>query len=121
MGLVARAILRDLIRRPWQVALTIISIAAGVAVVVGVDIANSSAMNEFHRAGQVMDGAATHRVTGGTRDLDERVYRLIRVEAGIMAAAPVIEGRVTIAGDSRPWTLMGVDPLSDFRLRHLRR
>jgi putative ABC transport system permease protein len=35
-------------------------------------------------------------------------------------AAPVIEARVTIPGIEGEWTLLGVDPLSDFRLRSLR-
>ncbi len=120
MGLVIRALLRDVLRRPWQVILAIISIAAGVAVVVGVDVANTSAMAEFDRAGRVMDGAATHRLTGGTRNLDETVYQQVRVAAGIMGAAPVIRGEVLIPGDDEPWILMGIDPLSDFRFRSFR-
>ena len=120
MGLVALALARDLLRSPWQLALTVLSVAAGVAVVVGIDIANGSAMAEFQRAGRVMDGAATHRLTGSTRALDETLYRIVRVDAGIPAAAPVISAQVSVAGSGDRWTLMGVDPLSDYRLRNFR-
>lgn len=118
MGLVVVALVRDLMKRPWQLVLTVLSVAAGVSVVVGVDIANDSATAEFHRAGRVMDGAATHRLTGSTRALDESLYRVVRVKTGIQAAAPVISATVSIAGNSDRWTLMGVDPLSDYRLRN---
>ena len=118
MGLVVLALARDLLRSPWQLVLTVLSVAAGVSVVVGVDIANDSAMAEFHRAGRIMDGAATHRLSGSTRALDESLYRVVRVDAGIQAAAPVISARVSIAGSGERWTLMGVDPLSDYRLRN---
>ncbi len=118
MGLVVVALVRDLLRRPWQLVLTVLSVAAGVSVVVGIDIANGSAMAEFNRAGRVMNGAATHRLTGSTRALDESLYRIVRVEAGIRAAAPVISATVSIAGSKDRWTLMGVDPLSDYRLRN---
>ncbi|MDE0096832.1 MAG: FtsX-like permease family protein [Gammaproteobacteria bacterium] len=118
MGLVVLALARDLLRSPWQLVLTVLSVAAGVSVVVGIDIANDSAMAEFHRAGRIMDGAATHRLSGSTRALDESLYRVVRVDAGIQAAAPVISARVSIAGSGERWTLMGVDPLSDYRLRN---
>ncbi|MDE0715335.1 MAG: hypothetical protein OXI10_10795, partial [Gammaproteobacteria bacterium] len=75
MGLVVLALARDLLRSPWQLVLTVLSVAAGVSVVVGIDIANDSAMAEFHRAGRIMDGAATHRLSGRTRALDESLYR----------------------------------------------
>ena len=120
MGLVIRALLRDLLRQPWQLALVILSIATGVSVVVGVDIANESALAEFRRAGQVTSGSATHRIVGGTRGLAESVYRHVRVDAGVRLAAPVIEARVTLHGSEDSWTLIGIDALSDYRLRQFR-
>ncbi len=111
------ALFRDMLKHPWQLILTVLSIASGVCVVVGVDIANESAMSEFRRAERVISGGATHRLTGGTRNLDEMIYRMVRVDAGIRAAAPVINVSVSLPQTGGRWTLMGIDPLSDFRLR----
>ncbi len=120
MGLVALALARDLLRKPWQLLLTILSITAGVTVVVGVDIANESALAEFRRAGDITAGQATHRLTGTTAGIPESLYRSVRVDAGIRLAAPVISAEVAMAGEPGQWTLIGVDPLSDFRLRGYR-
>ncbi len=119
MGLVVFALFRDSMRNPGQLVLTVLSVTMGVCVIVGVDIANHSAMAEFHRADRVISGAATHRLTGGTNALDESIYRLVRVDAGIRAAAPVIHVPVSLSGQEGDWSLIGVDPFSDFRLREL--
>ena len=119
MFLVALALLRDQMKRPWQLLLGLTSIAIGVAVVVGVDIANQSAMVEFGRANSITDGAATHRIVGGSSGLDESVFRTIKVDLGIRNAAPVVSAKVLVKGLEGPYTLLGVDPFSEFRIRDL--
>ena len=118
-GLLATALLRESAKHPWQLALTLLSIAAGVAVIVGVEVANQSALTEFDRANRIIDGVSSHRIVGGTTGLDEEVYRLVKVVAGIRDAAPVISAKVEISGDSRQYQLLGIDPFSDFRIRQL--
>ena len=62
-GLITLSLLRESLRHPLQFVLTVFSIAAGVAVVVGVDIVNDSASSEFERANQMVDGAETLSAT----------------------------------------------------------
>ena len=114
------ALIRDVLQNPWQMTLSALGVAAGVSLVVGVDIANESAMSEFRRAENVMSGAATHRIIGATGALDESIYRIVRVQAGILSATPVIRIAVTVRGSEQHFTLMGIDPMSDFRLRNHR-
>jgi len=119
MSLIWIAFIREAFKRPWQLVLTILSVASGVAVVVGVDIANTTALSEFERANRTIDGVATHRIVGGADGLDESVFHLVKVGLGIRNAAPVIVGNVTIEGENSRYQLFGVDPFSDFRIRSL--
>ncbi len=117
--LVVIALFRELMTHPWQLVLTLFSIAAGVSVVVGVDIANQAALGEFERANQTIDGVATHRIVGGAIGIDERVFQQIKVGAAIREAAPVVTAEVVIQGKSGSYRLLGIEPLSDFRIRDL--
>ena len=119
MGAVLPALWRELLNHPWQLVLTLFSVAAGVSVVVGVDIANQAALTEFERANRVIDGVATHRIVGGQRGVNENVYKMLKVDVGVRDAAPVISAEIVIPGRSGTYHLLGIDPLSDFRIRDL--
>lgn len=97
MRLLDRSVLRDLAGHPWQLALAVLGIALGVAVVVGIDLANASATRAFDLATESIAGRATHQVTGGPTGLDETVYRELLLDGKLqdLALAPVIEGFVT--------------------------
>jgi putative ABC transport system permease protein len=97
MSLLDRSVLRDLAGHPWQLALAILGIALGVAVVVGIDLANASATRAFDLATESIAGRATHQVTGGPTGLDETLYRDLIVDGSLhdLALAPVVEGFVT--------------------------
>jgi putative ABC transport system permease protein len=110
--------LRDLVRRPLHTGLMVLGVALGVAVVVAIDLANTSAKRGFLRSTEAVTGRATHRVTGGPEGLAQDVFRRIRVEAGLRASTPVVEGYATaIDLDRQPLRLLGVDPLSDAPFR----
>lgn len=113
LGLIT--LLREWRLHPWQVALNLAGVAIGVAVVVAVDLANVSAEREFARANRVIDGVATHRISSALDGIDEEIFRAVKVELGLRDAAPVVRGEVLAGGES--FILMGVDPMSDYRLR----
>ena len=46
-GLVWKASARHLLRHPWQLLLAVLGVALGVAVVVGIDVANGSAQRAW--------------------------------------------------------------------------
>jgi putative ABC transport system permease protein len=82
---------RGLLRRPFQTALCVLGVALGVAVVVAIDLANSSASRAFHLSSDTVTGKATHEITGVNNNLDQEVYRRVRVDLGVRNSAPVID------------------------------
>jgi putative ABC transport system permease protein len=106
-------------RHPWQLALAIAGITLGVAVYVGVDLANDSAARAFELSAQLVRGQTTHRLLPVGGELDETVYRELVTTRGLSAVAPVVQLSVGIAGrpDAR-YPLLGVDPLQEAAVRN---
>jgi len=116
--LLRRASARFYRRHPWQLALAIAGISLGVAVYVGVDLANDSAERAFELSATLVRGQATHRLLPVGGELDETVYRDIVTTRGIPAAAPVVEFDVGIAGRAQTrYPLLGIDPLQEAAVR----
>ncbi len=113
-GLSARAGRRALLRHPVQLLLAVLGVAAGVAVVVAVDLANQSARQAMAVSLETVAGRASHQVRAGARPLPAQLYASLRTELGLARAAPVMEGGVTLpaAGD-RPLILLGLDPFAE--------
>ncbi len=115
MRLLLRAALRYHAAHRWQLALALLGVALGIAVVVAVDLSTSSARDAFLRASERVVGRATDRVVGPSGGLDERLYVRLRLALPELPAAPVLEGRVEVAG--RALTLLGVDPFAEAPFR----
>jgi putative ABC transport system permease protein len=116
--LYARAGRRFLRRHPAQLVLAIAGIALGVAVVVGVDLANDSARRAFELSSALVTGRATHQLVGVDGSLPDGTYARLRRETAIHRAAPVIEATVQLPDlPHRPFTLLGVDPLAEAPIR----
>lgn len=110
----ARASLRHLTRHPWQMGLSVIGIALGVAVVLSIDLANESAQRAFALFTESVAGRATHQVVGGPSGVPEDVYRRLRVDLGIRDAAPVVERDVAVPGHAGvALHLLGIDPFAE--------
>jgi putative ABC transport system permease protein len=119
--LVLRTSLRYLLRHPWQLALSILGIALGVAVVVAIDLANGSARRAFTLSTETVTGRATHQVVGSSNGLDEGLYTRLR-DDNLRAKAPIVEGYLTIGGNAgdgggRPLRLLGIDPFAEAPFR----
>ncbi|MBT8080337.1 MAG: FtsX-like permease family protein [Gammaproteobacteria bacterium] len=108
-----------LLRHPWQLAMTILGISLGVAVVVAVDLANSSSRKAFAQAMDAVNGAATHQIVGGPAGIDERIYATLRREGGMRRIAPIVAGD----GDIGAVTvyIMGVDFFAESSFRNFSR
>lgn len=115
MPVLYRASLGYLARHPWQLALALLGICIGVAVMVAVDLANESARRAFLMSVEAVNGEATHQVVAGPAGIDETLYVRLRVQEGLRNIAPVVEGYVD-AGN-RTLHLLGVDLFAerDFR------
>lgn len=85
----------------------------GVAVVVSVDLANESAMRAFELSTEAVTGSSTHYIRGSRDQLDQDVYRTVRIDAGMRRAAPVIEGYLQIQNTGRTVQVLGVDPIAE--------
>lgn len=115
---VFRAGRRALWRHPLQLVLAVAGVALGVAVVIGMDLANQSASTAMRESMQAVTGRTTHQIFGGPEGLPESVYVKLRTQLGLRHATPVLEGGITVAAaGERPLTLLGVDPFSEAQLR----
>lgn len=119
MPVLYRANFSYLLRHPWQLALAVLGIAIGVAVIVAVDLANSSSRKAFLLSMDAVTGEATHQIIGGLRGIDEDLYVDLRVQHGIRSIAPVVEGSVTI--DERSFQVLGVDLFAEQEMRSFSR
>jgi putative ABC transport system permease protein len=113
VSLLGRASRRFLLRHPGQLALTVLGVALGVAVVVSIDLAILSSRAAFEVSTETVAGRATHRIEGGAARLDDGLLARIR-EAGVRASAPVIEAYgLTEALPGRAMRVLGIDPFSE--------
>ena len=109
---------RSLVRHPWQLALSLLGIALGVAVVVAIDLASESARRALAIASDGIAGRATHRITGGPRGAPEQLYVELRLADLGVELAPVTETRVaTVTAPARVLTVLGIDPFAARALR----
>ena len=118
IGLLSLAGSRFYLRHPWQLFLAITGIALGVAVFIGVDLANDSARRAFELSEDLVLGRVTHQIVGLDGTLSNSVYRDLRIEHGPVQAAPVVEDEVRLAvSPERRVNVIGIDPLEEAGLR----
>jgi putative ABC transport system permease protein len=135
--LLFRAGVRYHLRHPWQLALALLGVMLGVAVVVAVDVASSSARRAFTLSTEAVTGRATHEITAGPAGIPDSVYVMLRAGLGIDSIAPVIDryvrvaastdrppgadahnaGTSTAAAGVRVLRLLGVDPFAEAPIR----
>lgn len=104
--------------RPWQLVMAILGVAAGVAIMMSVDIIARATMTSAHDAVRILSGEASHRVVGVGRDLDETVFALLRRSGfGSLHLSPVVSGPLTWAHDDKKRTLqlIGRDLIASVR------
>jgi len=118
ISLVLTASRRFYLRHPLQLSLAILGVALGVAVFIGVDLANDSARRAFDQTETSLVGSATHQLIGVGADIPNALYRELRLTHGPLVAAPVIETEVRLVGTAeRSFTLIGIDPLEELDFR----
>ncbi|GAB4546963.1 MAG: FtsX-like permease family protein [Anaerolineales bacterium] len=113
--------LRTLLRHPLQFALMTLGIALGVAVMVGIDLANASAERAFDLSASAVTGRATHFIAAGELGVDETLYVQMRTDPQWRSrteSAPLVRAYASSPqmGDI-PFTLLGVDPFAEAPFR----
>ena len=118
MRLLTRASVRHLTRHRLQSVLSVFGVALGVAVVLSIDLAISSARTGFQISAETVAGRATHVIVSESGTFPESLIRNLRVDLGLEAAAPVVEGYASsdqVSG--RALRVLGVDPFSESPFR----
>ena len=114
MTLLRRASLRYLTRHWAQCLLAVSGIALGVAIVIGMQVAQLSARHSFDASLRSVFGAATHHVVGVSGAFNESHLALVRRIAPELAPTPVVDGVIRIRTDERvqSFRLVGIDPIT---------
>ena len=114
MRLLTRASVRHLSKHRAQALLSILGVALGVAVVLSIDLAIQSARTAFRISAESVAGRATHVVVRDEGWIDEAYVALLRVDLGMRAAAPIVEGFAQSALlPGRALRVLGIDPFSE--------
>ena len=112
---IQKAFSRHLVRFPWQLALAIIGISVGVAVVVAIQLVRVSAYDSFARASLQNAGYFSHRIQpNGTQVIPYSFYQELKAQFPFTPISPVVDfNAVTaIAGKKEPIYVLGFDPIA---------
>lgn len=97
----------------------VLGISIGVAVAVGIDIANTSASRAFDLSTEAITGRATHYISGGSQGIDESIYVELRRSGVDVFSAPIITDYVTSPSmNAITLQLLGIDPFSEAPFRN---
>jgi putative ABC transport system permease protein len=111
-----RASFGYLLRHPWQLALALLGICIGVAVMVAVDLANESSRRAFLLSMDAVNGEASHQIIAGPAGVDEDLYARLRVEHGMRSIAPVVSGYIRY--QETTLQVLGVDLFAEREFRN---
>lgn len=111
--------LRHVRRQPLETVLVLLGIALGVAVMVGIDLANQNALRSFHESVEAVVGRATHEVVGGPGGVPDSSAAHLMRHPGIIAA-PILEYlAICRETENQPVRLLAIDPFLDRSIRDL--
>jgi putative ABC transport system permease protein len=82
--------LRHLRRKPLETFLCLLGIALGVAVMVGIDLANQNALRSFRRTVEAVTGKTTHQIFGGPAGIPDSLVTAILARSDLQAT-PMLE------------------------------
>lgn len=97
----------------------VLGISLGVAVVVGIDLANVSASRAFDLSTEAVAGKATHQIVGGPDGLSQEVFVQLLRGGVVNVAAPVMNEYVSSPElGSGLLQVLGIDPFADAPFRN---
>ncbi len=102
LSLFHRVIVKDTLQNRFRTLLTLTGVALGIAVVVGVHLANERAIDSFNDSLGILNGRADLQISANGLDLDETLIgELAWVwDVGVMAA--IVEGRLDLSAGQDP-------------------
>ena len=96
--LLRRSSWRFFTKHPWQLGLTLLSIALGTAVIIAVDLANQTAGQSFKQSVNALSGQMTHEITAIQGTIPTTFYQQLRTDWGYRQASPQIQVPITLQG-----------------------
>jgi putative ABC transport system permease protein len=115
---------RHLRRKPLETFLCLLGIALGVAVMVGIDLANQNALQSFRHSVEAVTGKTTHQISGGPAGIPDSLAVAILSRADLQAT-PILEyhagmwlrASATDSAKQEALHLLAIDPLTDANFR----
>lgn len=119
MNLLLRQGLRHHLHHPLQTLLTILGIAAGVALLVAMRLGQGTAERAFDRAIATVAGEATHTISAGPDGIPVTAYAAVRELLRGRGVAPTVQAvaRVVTPEERIVLRVLGVDPLAEAEVR----
>jgi putative ABC transport system permease protein len=119
-----KATVRHYVKHPWQIFLSVVGITLGVAVVVAIDLTNTSAKKAFELSANAVTGKATHQIIGISAKVPESLYIELRKQDGLSNLAPIVEGYAQIIENKNvengndAYQIVGIDPFVEIPFRN---
>jgi putative ABC transport system permease protein len=108
------------VRASWgRVTLVVGGIATGVALIVAINVLNTSVLATFKRTIETVAGPADLQVTLGFGEVgfDESVVEIVRADHDVRAAIPLVHGTISLADNpGETLQLFGADLMADDEL-----
>jgi len=109
---------RSLRRRPFQSIMFVLGVALGVAMIVAIDLANTSAARAFGIFTESLTGRTTHQIVGSSTGVPAALYKRLRVGMGLREVAPVVTAyAAALELDGQPLRVFGIDPFAEAPFR----
>ncbi len=100
-----------------RLALTLASIALGVALAGAVHTIHASALAEIDRAAHALAGKADVEIRGPRNGFDDAAFARLASLPGVAAASPVVEIEAAVSGGPQVLRILGIDALRAVRLQ----
>ncbi len=106
-------------RQSWrQTLLTILGLALGVSVFVSIHLTVGASLKSFKNTVQAVSGKAEWQLVPNGREIDEKLFPVIKIHPVIQAAAPVVEFQASLnRWPGQTIWIMGVDFFSETEIR----
>jgi len=105
-------LLSQLREQPGRLAVTVLSIALGVALGAAVYLVNAAALNEFGLATKRLVGDADVVIRGPRDGFAESLYTQLARDPAVRAASPVLELEAALPADRDTLKILGLDPFA---------
>src|SRR5208337_1731853 len=107
-----RLMVRPLVREPVRLALTILAVALGVAVVLAIELSGNAAAGSFHSSMETLAGDNDLEIiaSGG---VPEGIVGTLSTQPYVMRVSPRIEDSAVVIESKETLPLIGVDFLAE--------